>query len=199
MTKRRKDKDERTRNWTFVVYPESAPEDWREIIDDLHVPWIESPLHDKDVNPDGEIKKPHWHVMIMFSSNKSYNQIREITMKLRSPNPQKVANAKGMVRYFAHLDNPEKFQYDKTEIIEHAGADVSPYLAVTSAERYELIREMMSFVKEKKIIEMKDLLDYAMNERFDDWFPLLCDNSAYIMDSYIKSNRHRAEVDEKND
>src|SRR5699024_11179639 len=62
MTKRRKDKDERTRNWTFVVYPESAPEDWREIIDDLHVPWIESPLHDKDVNPDGEIKKPHWHV-----------------------------------------------------------------------------------------------------------------------------------------
>jgi len=38
-----------------------------------------------------------------------------------------------------------------------------------------------------------------MNERFDDWFPLLCDNSAYIMDSYIKSNRHRAEVDEKND
>ncbi|MEJ8778191.1 Rep family protein [Pseudogracilibacillus sp. ICA-222130] len=28
-----------------------------------------------------------------------------------------------MVRYFAHMDNPEKFQYDKTEIIEHAGAD----------------------------------------------------------------------------
>ena len=65
--------------------------------------------HDKDVNPDGEIKKPHWHVMIMFSNNKSYNQIREITMKLRSPNPQKVANVKGMVRYFAHLDNPEIF------------------------------------------------------------------------------------------
>ncbi|EMW5946733.1 replication protein, partial [Enterococcus faecium] len=24
----RKTKDERTRNWTFVVYPESAPENW---------------------------------------------------------------------------------------------------------------------------------------------------------------------------
>src|SRR5699024_11349079 len=100
-----------------------------------------------------------------------------------------------MVRCFAQWDNPEKFQYDKTVFIVHAGADVSPYLGVTSSERYELIREMMSFVKEKKIIEMKDLLDYAMNERFDDWFPLLCDNSAYIMDSYIRSNRHRAEVD----
>ncbi|HDT7711324.1 TPA: replication protein, partial [Enterococcus faecium] len=52
----RKTKDERTRNWTFVVYPESAPENWREFLDELHVPWVESPLHDKDVNPDGELK-----------------------------------------------------------------------------------------------------------------------------------------------
>ncbi|HBM8385896.1 TPA: replication protein, partial [Enterococcus faecium] len=31
----RKTKDERTRNWTFVVYPESAPENWREFLDEL--------------------------------------------------------------------------------------------------------------------------------------------------------------------
>lgn len=188
-----KAKDERTRNWTFVVYPESAPENWREIIDELHVPWVESPLHDKDVNPDGELKKPHWHVMIMFSSNKSYSQIREITSKLRSPNPQKVANAKGMVRYFAHMDNPEKYQYKKSDILAHAGAEIASYLSVTTAERYELINEMMEFVDSQGIIEMKNLLDYARCERFDDWFPLLCDNSAYILNSYIKSNRHRAE------
>lgn len=199
MTNKKKKKDERTRNWTFVVYPESAPENWREIIDELHVPWVESPLHDKDTNPDGELKKPHWHVMMMFSSNKSYDQIREITLKLRSPNPQKVANAKGMVRYFIHMDNPEKFQYKKTDIIAHAGAEIDSYLSVTTAERYELINEMMEFIDDNRIIEMKDLLDYARREKFDDWFPLLCDNSAYIMDSYIKSNRHRAERNGKNE
>ncbi|MDU7039740.1 MAG: Rep family protein, partial [Lactococcus lactis] len=63
-----KKKDTRTRNWTFFVYPESAPSNWREILDSYHVPWIESPLHDKDVNSDGEIKKAHWHVLLMFSS-----------------------------------------------------------------------------------------------------------------------------------
>ncbi|WP_127836274.1 replication protein [Enterococcus faecium] len=183
----RKTKDERTRNWTFVVYPESAPENWREFLDELHVPWVESPLHDKDVNPDGELKKPHWHVLIMFSGKKTYDQIREITQKLRSPNPQKCANAKGMVRYFAHMDNPEKFQYAKSDIIAHGGAEIASYLSVTSAERYELIREMMSFVDSKNITEIKDLIDYAMSERFDDWFPLLCDNSAYIIGQYIKS------------
>lgn len=191
MTKTKSSKqDERTRNWTFVVYPESAPENWREMIDELHVPWVESPLHDKDINADGTPKKAHWHVMIMFSSKKSYDQIREITMPLRCPNPQKVANAKGMVRYFAHIDNPEKYQYSKSDIIAHAGAEISAYLSVSTVERYELIREMMRFVDEQGIVEMKSLLDYAMNQRFEDWFPLLCDNSAYIMDSYIKSNRH---------
>lgn len=50
---------------------------------------------------------------------------------------------------------------------------------------------MMEFIDSQGIVEMKSLLDHARRERFDDWFPLLCDNSAYIMDSYIKSNRHR--------
>ena len=57
----------------------------------------------------------------------------------------------------------------------------------------------MAFVKENNIVGIKDLLDYAMDERFEDWFPSLCDNSAYIMDSYIKSNRHISERGEKNE
>lgn len=120
-------------------------------------------------------------------------------MKLSAPNPQKVANTKGLVRYFAHMDNPEKFQYKKADIIARAGADIASYLAVSTAERYDLIREMMAFVKDNNIVEIKDLLDFAMDERFEDWFPLLCDNSAYIMDSYIKSNRHRSERGTKNE
>ena len=40
----------RTRTWTFVLYEDSAPENWRQIIDELHVEWVESPWHDKDIN-----------------------------------------------------------------------------------------------------------------------------------------------------
>ncbi|MEE5905358.1 Rep family protein, partial [Streptococcus pneumoniae] len=52
------------RDWTFLVYPESAPENWRTILDETFMRWVESPLHDKDVNADGEIKKPHWHILL---------------------------------------------------------------------------------------------------------------------------------------
>ena len=184
-------KDTRTRNWTFFVYPDSAPENWRDILDEMHMPWIESPLHDKDVDANGELKKAHWHILLLFGSKKSYEQVREITLRLKAPNPQKVMNLKGVVRYFAHMDDPDKFQYSKSEIIGHAGADPLIYLSASSGERYQLIKEMISFVKENEVDEIQDLIDYAMENRFDDWFPLLCDNSAFIMNNYIKSIRHR--------
>lgn len=183
--------DARTRNWTFVAYPESAPEGWRDVLDEQHIQWVESPLHDKDMNADGTPKKPHWHILLLFDGKKSYEQVKELTDKLHATIPQKCASAKGLVRYMAHLDNPEKVQYDKGAIIGHGGIDVAEYLKPTSSSRYQLIGEMMDFVREQNIIELEDLAYYARTERFDDWFPLLCDNSAYIMGEFIKSHRHR--------
>lgn len=184
-------KDNRSRNWTFVVYPESAPVDWRDTLDGYHVPWVESPLHEFDVNPTGEVKKAHWHVLICFEGKKSYDQVCAILEPLNCTIPQVAHNAKGVVRYMAHMDNPEKYQYSPSLIVGHSGADVAEYLKPSSACRYELIREMMSFVREHGIVEFQDLVDFAMQNRFDDWFPLLCDNSAFVVGQYIKSQRHR--------
>jgi len=199
----------RTRNWTFLIYPTkeqlvdiksnydgsggygSAPDNWRDIIDNFHIQWIESPLHDADVNDDGGEKKPHWHILLMFESVKDYKQVKELTDKLNAPIPQKCNGVKGLVRYMAHLDNPGKQQYSTSLIIGHGGADVAELLKPSSSERYQLIGEMMDFVQIQGIIEMEDLLMYARTERFDDWFPLLCDNSAYIMGALLKSRRHR--------
>lgn len=184
--------DNRTRNWTFVLYPESCANNWREILDDLHIEWIESPLHDADLNADGEKKKPHWHILLMFDGKKSYEQIKEITVdKCLGTVPQKVQSARGLVRYMAHLDNPEKVQYDITKIIGHGGADVGQLLKPTSSARYVLIKEMSDYIRDNGIIYFDELYFYAMEYHFDDWFPLLCDNSAFIIKSVISSRRDR--------
>lgn len=185
---------DRTRNWTCVLYPESAPVGWRDILDEEHIEWVESPLHDKDVNADGELKKAHIHLLLLFGGVKSYEQVEQITKKLNCPIPKRVHNAKAMVRYMAHLDNPEKAQYNISDIIAHGGVDLSELLRPSSSERYTLIAEMLRYIRDNGIVEFQDLLDYAAAEHFDDWFPLLCDNSAYVVGQYIKSQRHRNEV-----
>ena len=116
----------RTRNWTFVVYPESAPNDWEKIIENERVPFVVSPLHDSDIsdNETGEIKKAHWHVIINFSSVKSYEQVKELTDKINAPIPQKVNSMIGATRYLIHLDHADKFQYKKEDIKCFNGFDL---------------------------------------------------------------------------
>ena len=186
----------RTRNWNIIVYPDSAPSNWRDILDESHIEWVESPLHDKDVNPTGEPKKPHWHVLLMFGGVKSYEQVLDFIQPLNCPIPQKCHNAKSSVRYMSHLDHPDKAQYKTGDIVAHGGVDVKDLLKPSSGEKYELVREMIAWVKENNVIEYQDLLDYAMAERFDDWFPLLCDSCTFVVNQYIKSARHRMERQE---
>lgn len=191
-------KETRTRTWTFILYPESAPDNWRELLDEHHIEWIESPLHDKDINATGEPKKPHKHISLNFSGVKSYEQVKEITDSLNCPIPERCHNTRSLVRYMAHLDNPEKAQYPVSEIIGHGGIDVAELLRPSSSERYTLIKEMISFVKDNQITEFQDLLDIAAENYFDTWFPLLCDNSAYVIGQYIKSARHRKMIENCN-
>lgn len=184
-------KDSRTRNWTFLVYPESAPQNWRDILDSQHIQWVESPLHDRDLDINGQIKKSHWHILVMFEGNKSFGQIKELAEQLNATTPQKCSSVRGLIRYMVHLDNLEKEQYNQSEIVGHGGIDVVEYLKPINSTRYQLISEMRQWVNDVNCTEFCDLFDYAAQNRFNDWFPLLCDNSAYIMGEFIKSKRNR--------
>jgi hypothetical protein len=188
--------NKRTRNWTFIVYPESAATKWQNVLDDIHVQWVQSPLHDKDINPDSDDheKKAHWHIMVMFDGVKSYEQIKELTDKIKATIPQKCHSAKGLVRYMIHLDNPEKYQYDRKDIIAHCGVDITELLKPSLSTRYFCIREMMYFVQEHDVIYYSDLKEYASEHRYDDWFPLLCDSASIAMTEYIKSRAYKRKM-----
>lgn len=70
--------DARYRNFGTVVYPDSAPDDWMEIVSSYHVPAFISPIHDSDLNPVGnEHKKDHFHVMFMYEGKKVVPRLRK--------------------------------------------------------------------------------------------------------------------------
>lgn len=185
-------KDGRTRNWELIVYPESAPDKWQRILDDQHLCWAESPLHDRDVHEDtGELKKAHWHVILQFAGKKSEDQIKEICEQLGHAQFRAVQNMRGAIRYLAHCDNPEKAQYSVDDIVAHGGMDLSDYFEISNLYRYQYIKEICDFCRESNMIDFPDLMDYAAANHFNTWFRLLCDNSAYVVGQYLKGLRNK--------
>ena len=55
-------------------------------------------------------------MILSYKGNKSFEQIDEIARLLHAPIPQRVNSLTGSVRYLTHMDNPEKHQYDSSDI-----------------------------------------------------------------------------------
>lgn len=188
--------DDRSRSWCFVMYPESAPENWQEIIADYGAAFAVSPLHDKDVNSDGEPKKPHYHVTLAHQNKKSFAQVSELTAKLNATIPQKVANMVGNIRYMIHKDNPEKAQYEKSDIITGCGFDIENFLSRTKTESRTIMREIYAFIRESDINEFCDLMDYAFDNE-PEWFDYLVDGHSIMLAALFQSRRGKRDRDEK--
>ena len=159
--------DGRTRNWTILVYPDSAPDDWRDVIAGLHIPAFISPLHDKDVRADGSAKKPHYHVVLCHKGKKSVAQIQAISDQLSGVHVDwehcAVGDLSGMVRYLVHFDDGDKHQYSVNEIQALGGADVLAHFA-DAADVDECVGQMMDWLNENiegEIPKIDTLIDEA--------------------------------------
>lgn len=181
----KKNKVVKGRDWTFIVYPESAPKNWREILDQTHLEWIESPLHDSDVNPNGSKKKPHWHILIRFEGPVTAKRVKDIIEPLNGPIPQRVGSAKGMVRYFAHLDNPEKHRYKVEDIIPHNGADIADYFKLTASQNIVAIKQIFKFIKKKEIDNYIDFLNSCLEYGNDDWFDIAINHNTLAINKML--------------
>jgi hypothetical protein len=184
-----KPKDARTRTWTVIVYPDSAPENWREVIENLHCPAFISPLHNADVSADGSPKKAHFHVVLCFKGKKSIQQIQAISDQLSGVHVDwehcAVGDISGMVRYLIHFDDPNKAQYPIEEIEAYAGADVLAHFAQAS-DVDEVVGEMMDWLNEQGTTSFAALSRYARQNK-PDWFRVLTSKRTVFIAQYCKS------------
>lgn len=181
----------RTRNYATVVYPESAPEGWQNTLAEMCIPAFVSPLHDKDVNPTGEDKKEHHHVLIMFESVKTREQAMELFDQIGGVGCEVVNSIRGYARYLCHLDNPDKAQYDTNNVRAFAGADYVSIIGLAT-DKYKAIGEIIDFCCDNEIYVYSELLEICRLEHFD-WFRILCDSGTYVIKEYLRSKRYKYE------
>lgn len=178
------------RNWAFFVYPESAPENWKEILQQTGLQCAISPLHDKDVNPDGSVKKAHYHVIAVYSGPTSFNVVKNLTTSLNQPIPQALEQVRGYYRYLTHKDNPEKAQYDEKEITTINGFSIADFIELTRSEVTKVKGELQKLIREKDFTEYSDLMDYLQDSEMTTEYDVASSNT-YFFDKYISSRRNK--------
>lgn len=183
-------KDVKKRNWAFVLYPESAPSDWRDILQKTGLQCAVSPLHDKDLNPTGEPKKAHYHVILCYSGPTSYNVVRSLTESLRSTIPQPLEQVRGYYRYFTHMDNPEKYQYDDKEITTINGFSIMDFVELTKSEVMNIKRELQALIRSADILEYSDLMDLLLDSEMQQQYDVASSNT-FFFEKYISSRRNK--------
>lgn len=177
----------RYRNFSTVVYPESAPEKWMDILADQKIPAMVSPLHDKDINPGGEVKKPHHHVIFAFEGVKTLDQVEEIIKLIGGVGCEVIKSLRAYTRYLCHLDNPDKAQYSQEEVRTFGGID---YYQITelAIDKYKAIWEMKDFCERYDIVSFYLLDRYAQQYR-PDWSRVLADTSTLHMKEWLMSRK----------
>lgn len=181
--------EKRSNKWAFLIYQESSPENYLEILENLRVPFVLSPWHDKDINSEtGEIKKSHKHGALYFDSLKSYSQVSElISDKLNGPSHVEIVlSPKGMFNYFTHADNPDKTLYNVEDIESGCGFEIEKFLLEQNSDNF--MNEVIDIIEENNFTEFEDLVRYA---RKNNYLLLgLIIERTYFFAKYLDSRRH---------
>lgn len=189
--------DNRKRSWATLVYPESAPKDWIERLRGLKVPCLVSPLHDKDKwtkedqekNPAhvaGMLKKPHYHVELMYSGKKSYEQVKDDCSAFGGVGVEALKSTAGYAAYLTHENEPDKVKYDKSQVQAFGGASYQAIMAQSAEYKNIIIGEMLDWCDKENVYAYCDLMRYARYEK-PDWFHVLNHTSTNQMLAFLKS------------
>lgn len=171
------------RHFWYVVYPDSAPADWKDELIKTGLSFCVSPLHDKDLNPDGIPKKPHYHVIISWGNTTTYKSARNLCSVLNCPYPQLLHSATGAYRYHQHKDNPDKYQY-----IESSTTYNNWEIPLDNLEVKKIKSDLFEFIILNGISEYSVLLTEC-KFKSEEWFDVASNNTFYFS-SLIKSFRH---------
>ena len=187
--------DLKRRNWTFVLYDDSCAKDWEEYLISTGVPFSYA-YHDKDFTELGEIKKPHYHVLICFDGPTTYATMQDHAKRVGAANDvtQPVGSVRGIVRYFCHKDNPDKYQYQEDIIQCRNGFDPKDYFNLTVTQQKALKKQLIHYIIDNDINEYSVLIETLLYSDDADLYDIATQNTFFVT-QYMRSRRHRKNRD----
>lgn len=183
--KNKNGKEVKAKYWISEIYPESCAPDWLEYLQDLQLGVAISPLHDQDIKANGEVKKPHRHLIFEFPNTTTSTYPEIVVDRIKAVGCFQCLSIKGSARYLTHMDNPEKAQYSRDDIILYGGFDYEKYVHMESDD-HKYLQQILKFIVEYRVYSFRDLALFAMDYKVE-WFNVIAYRSSIFLKEFMKS------------
>lgn len=184
----------RARAWTAIVYPESAAENWQQVLRDLLIECLISPLHDKDILPTGEEKKAHYHVVLSFKNPTSYDKACEVFEEIGAVVPPakecRVKDFRQMARYLCHLDQPDKHRYSMADVVSIGSIDYAT-LCMSAADEDDMLEEIFDAMDCYYLDSYPAVVRFT-KEKHPEWKPIVFRKYTRQISEYAKGLHYEA-------
>ena len=186
---------EKARHFTFLLYPDSIPEDWQMKLELIGVPIAISPLHDKDKSEvEGqEFKKPHYHGIYVAKNPVTAESVR-LKIKRAFDNGKSVAQVqiikKGIEATYLYLTHESKdaiakgkHVYPKEDILHLNGFDIDRYVTLDVEQKDEILDLVCDTIDEYEIVNIRSLRRFIKEQGHEVGLP-----SIKVVNEVIRSH-----------
>lgn len=159
---------DKARYFTFLLYPESIPTDWKQQLELIGVPIAISPLHNKDKsNIEGQIyKKAHYHVVYVAKNPVTSDSVRKkIQRVLGDKSVAKVQivvqSMENIYLYLTHESKDaiekRKHKYPKSDIMLLNNFDIDRYVTLDVEDKDDMLNVVCDLIDDHDIANMREL------------------------------------------
>ena len=160
--------------WEGICYPENMLDDWQEEIDDiLQVPFAYA-IHDIDHDQKSKQRKTHVHIIVVWGGNTTRKAIINVLNRLSADgkrccsSAEPVNNIRHAYDYLIHdtdsCRKQGKEQYDPSCRITGNNFDIGAYEQISSAQKQEMLKELVGYIIANGFTTINDFTVAAMND-----------------------------------
>lgn len=172
----------KARYFSFIIYPESIPTDWRVCLEKLGLAMAISPLHDCDEKRDSKTwddnndlivkgkhyKKPHYHVLYIAKNPVTTESVRKKIKRALGVKAvshiEIVDSVENTFKYLTHESKDavakNKHVYAKTDIVYLNDFDIDRYVALDENQKRELRNNLLDMIRKEHIVNVIHLFNF---------------------------------------
>lgn len=185
---------DKARYFTFLLYPESIPEDWETKLELMGVPIAISPLHDRDLSTvEGQqFKKAHYHVIYVAKNPVTADSVRKRMQRSLGENSiAKVqivkSSIENMYLYLTHESKDavakNKVKYSRKDIKLLGNFDVDRYITLDVEDKDDMLNDVCDLIDQHGLANIRELRRFVRLHGAEHGLP-----SMKIINSVLRSH-----------